>query len=91
MNIEQEIKNIKNKYQDDKIEKAKCEGRLEDLEKKKVEIVQRCEDLGIKPEELPQKIQDSTAKLEDLVGKAKALFIPQETVVTVPTTSEAPF
>jgi chromosome segregation ATPase len=81
VNIEQEIKSLKNQYNNDKLEKAKCEGRLEDLEKKRVEIVQRCNDAGVKPEELPTKIEESKTKLEGLINKAKGLFNSQETPV----------
>ena len=74
MNIEEEIKSLKKKYNNDKIEKAKCEGKLEDLENKRLDIIQRCKDAGVEPDELPNKIAESNAKLEDLVNKAKSLF-----------------
>lgn len=74
MNIEQEIKNLKTKYNNDKIEKAKCEGKLEDLEKKRIDIVQRCKDAGIEPDDLPTKIQESKMRLEALIAKANELF-----------------
>lgn len=74
MNIEQEIKNLKAKYNNDKIEKAKCEGKLEDLENKRIDIVQRCKDAGIEPDDLPAKIQESKMRLEALIAKANELF-----------------
>lgn len=73
-NYEQEIKGLKEQYNNGVIEKAKSEERLKGLMEKKDEILKRCSDKGITPEELPAKIEESSAKLDALILKANNLF-----------------
>lgn len=86
VNTEQEIKNLREQYNNDVIEKAKCENNLEHLQKKKDEVLEKCGKKGIKPEEISIKKQELTAKRDGLIEKAKGLFNKANN-----STVEAPF
>lgn len=73
MTIEQQIQALRQKYNNDVIEKGKCEGRLEELEKKKNEVIAKCTDKGIKPEELANKKAEVQNKLYTLLNQANVL------------------
>lgn len=73
MSVEQQIQALRNKYNSDISEKAKCEGRLEELKKKQDEIVAKCTTKGIKPEELADKKSAAQAKVNALISQANQM------------------
>lgn len=91
-NIEQQIQALRQKYNNDVIEKGKSEGRLEELQKKKDEVIAKCTAKGIKPEEISTKKQEAQSKLESLLGQANRLcgFDEQSQQNYVPS-NNAPF
>ena len=71
-NFEQEIKDIKEKYNASVIDKAKAEERKSNFLTQKAEIEKQCASIGIAPENLQAERDNKLNQLQEAINSCKA-------------------
>ena len=71
MTIEEQVKQIKDAFNQGVINKAEAEGRKKSFLEQKEKIIEQCKNIGVNPEELGAKKQEKLQEIESKLSAAR--------------------